>query len=66
MVARSLMGRALLRGMMSGFSHISPSTILSGSDVRNFPHAVSQRSDWPVAEALNFPNEKFLPVRCVL
>jgi len=62
---RCLMGRGTFEGMISGFSHMPPSTVPSGPDVRVSPHAVDQRSDWPATEAvkssvtLNFPNEKF-------
>jgi len=64
-----LTGRALLRGMTSGFSYMLPCTISSGPNVGISLHAVDKHSDWPAAEALkqssatlNFPSKKITPL----
>jgi len=45
-------GRDTFEGMTSGFSHMPPSTVPSGSDIGISPHAVDQCSDWLAAEAV--------------
>jgi len=62
-------GGALLKGMTSGFSRMSPSTVPSGPNVRISPHAVDHHSNWPAVEAfayhMTFPQWK-IPLQCGL
>jgi len=56
------MGRSTIEGMTLGFFHMLPSTVPSGPDIWISLHAVDQRSDWLVTEAVEC-DIKFFPIK---
>ena len=53
------MGRSTFEGMTLGFFRMLPSTVPSGPDIWISLHAVDQRSDWLVTEAVECNREFF-------